>query len=58
VPTLLVRGGASDIVSPQAAKAFLDIVPHARFVDVGGAGHMVAGDKNDVFAAAIIDFLG
>jgi pimeloyl-ACP methyl ester carboxylesterase len=58
VPTLLVRGGSSDIVSPEAAKAFLDIVPHARLVDVGGAGHMVAGDKNDVFAAAIIDFLG
>ncbi|MBL8567511.1 MAG: alpha/beta hydrolase [Phreatobacter sp.] len=58
VPTLLVRGGASDIVTPAAAKAFLDVVPHARLVDVGGAGHMVAGDKNDVFAAAIIDFLG
>lgn len=58
VPTLLVRGGASDIVSPESARAFLALVPHARMVDVGGAGHMVAGDKNDVFAEAIIDFLG
>lgn len=58
VPTLLVRGGASDIVSPEAAEAFLALVPQARLVDVGGAGHMVAGDRNDVFADAIIAFLG
>ncbi|WP_439575198.1 alpha/beta fold hydrolase [Phreatobacter sp.] len=58
VPTLLVRGGASDIVSQASADAFLKLAPHARMIDVSGAGHMVAGDKNDVFADAIIDFLG
>lgn len=58
IPTLLVRGGASDIVSQASADAFLALVPHARLIDVSGAGHMVAGDKNDVFADAIIDFLG
>lgn len=58
VPTLLVRGGSSDIVSPESAEAFLKLVPHARFIDVSGAGHMVAGDKNDVFAQAILTFLG
>ncbi len=57
VPTLLVRGASSDIVSPESVEAFLALVPHARFVDVGGAGHMVAGDKNDAFARAILDFL-
>lgn len=57
VPTLLVRGGSSDIVSPEGAKAFLDLCPHAKFIDVSGAGHMVAGDKNDVFADAILAFL-
>jgi pimeloyl-ACP methyl ester carboxylesterase len=54
----VVRGGASDIVSQASADAFLALVPHARLIDVSGAGHMVAGDKNDVFADAIIDFLG
>ena len=39
------------------AREFLELVPHARFADVSGARHMVAGDKNDQFAAAIIDFL-
>ncbi|QCI62812.1 alpha/beta fold hydrolase [Phreatobacter stygius] len=58
MPTLLVRGGSSDIVSPESAEAFLALVPHARFIDVSGAGHMVAGDKNDVFADAILAFLG
>lgn len=57
VPTLLVRGGASEIVSPEGAAAFLALCPHAKFVDVSGAGHMVAGDKNDVFADAILTFL-
>jgi hypothetical protein len=32
-------------------------VPHARFADVSGARHMVAGDKNDQFSAAIMAFL-
>ncbi|MGY4652570.1 pimeloyl-ACP methyl ester carboxylesterase [Mycobacterium sp. URHB0021] len=27
------------------------------FIDVGGAGHMVAGDRNDVCAGAVADFL-
>jgi pimeloyl-ACP methyl ester carboxylesterase len=34
------------------------LVPHARFVDVAGAGHMVAGDRNDVFNDAVVAFLG
>jgi len=57
VPTLLVRGRQSDVVSPDGARAFLDVVPHARYVDVSGAGHMVAGDRNDPFTAAVVRFL-
>jgi pimeloyl-ACP methyl ester carboxylesterase len=56
-PTLLVRGGSSDLVTEQRAKEFLEYVPHAEFVDVSGAGHMVAGDKNDAFTDGIIAFL-
>jgi pimeloyl-ACP methyl ester carboxylesterase len=57
VPTLLVRGQQSDLVSPEAVAEFLEAAPHARFVDVSGAGHMVAGDENDVFSTAVVDFL-
>lgn len=58
LPTLLVRGKLSDLVSPETAQEFLDLVPHAQFVDVSDAGHMVAGDRNDRFTDAVVEFLG
>lgn len=57
IPTLLVRGGKSDLVSLDGVRHFLDLVPDASFVDVQGAAHMVAGDMNDVFSQAVIDFI-
>ncbi|MFP5307942.1 MAG: alpha/beta fold hydrolase [Gammaproteobacteria bacterium] len=57
VPTLLVRGKLSDVVSEAAAQDFLSLLPSAEFHAVAGAGHMVAGDDNDAFNAAVIDFL-
>ncbi|MEZ5237064.1 MAG: alpha/beta hydrolase [Acidimicrobiales bacterium] len=56
-PALLVRGSQSDLVSGASVRDFLRTVPHARFVDVAGAGHMVAGDDNDTFSVAVLDFL-
>jgi pimeloyl-ACP methyl ester carboxylesterase len=57
VPVLLVRGRVSDLLSEEGAQDLLRLVPHAQYVDVEGAGHMVAGDKNDLFNDAIVDFL-
>ena len=57
VPVLLVRGRASDVVAEEGARELLDAVPHARYADVSDAGHMVAGDRNDAFNAAVIGFL-
>ncbi len=57
LPTLLVRGRISDLLSEEGAQELLELVPHARLVDVAGAGHMVAGDRNDVFNDAIVEFL-
>lgn len=57
IPTLLVRGRLSDVVSEDNAEEFLRAVPHAEYVDLHGAGHMVAGDKNDVFTDAVADFI-
>ena len=57
VPTLLVRGRMSDLLSEEGARAFLALVPHARYADVSGAGHMVAGDRNDAFTRAVVEFL-
>jgi len=57
VPMLLVRGQMSDLVTEERAVEFLARFPKIEFVDVGGAGHMVAGDRNDVFADAVVEFL-
>lgn len=57
LPTLLVRGGLSDLLSEEGAQAFLALCPHSEYVNVTGAGHMVAGDRNDIFATAVIEFL-
>lgn len=56
-PTLLARGQSSELVGEAEARHFLDICPQAEMVDVAGARHMVAGDKNDVFAGVVLDFL-
>jgi len=57
VPMLLVRGQMSDLVSQERADEFLSLFPRVEFVDVRGAGHMVAGDRNDIFAQAVLEFL-
>lgn len=56
-PLLLVRGLASDVVSEAGVAALRAQAPRLEVVDVGGAGHMVAGDRNDVFAQGVIEFL-
>jgi pimeloyl-ACP methyl ester carboxylesterase len=57
VPTLLVVGRLSDVVTEAGTTDFLARIPGAKHVDVRGASHMVAGDQNDAFADAVIDFL-
>jgi pimeloyl-ACP methyl ester carboxylesterase len=57
LPTLLVRGGLSDVLSEDGAAAFLALCPHSEYVNITGAGHMVAGDRNDIFGNAVIEFL-
>ena len=57
LPTLLVRGGLSDVLSESGAQSFLEQCPHAEYVNVKNAAHMVAGDRNDIFADAVIAFL-
>lgn len=57
VPTLIVRGGISDVVSEKVMTEFVDAVPHVQSISVADAGHMVAGDSNHAFTRAVIDFL-
>jgi non-heme chloroperoxidase len=57
LPTLLVRGGLSDVLSEEGARSFLEMCPQSEFVNVSDAAHMVAGDRNDIFSGAVIEFL-
>lgn len=56
-PTLVVRGRRSDVVDEDGVEAFVSLVPHAKFVEVPGAEHMVAGDDNDAFNKVVLEFL-
>jgi pimeloyl-ACP methyl ester carboxylesterase len=57
VPTLLVRGMTSDIVTDDNVEEFKSQLPSLEIFNVHGAGHMVAGDKNDAFNDGVIQFL-
>lgn len=57
LPVLLIRGKLSDLVTEAEVAEFRQMVPHAGYVDVAGAAHMIAGDKNDVFTDAVVQFL-
>jgi pimeloyl-ACP methyl ester carboxylesterase len=56
-PTLLVRGSKSELVTPDSVKHFRESIPHAEYVDVADAAHMIAGDRNDQFNAVVLEFL-
>ncbi len=57
VPVLLVRGGLSDVMDENSVRRTLEAIPQADYVNVAGADHMVAGDRNDAFTQAVLDYL-
>jgi pimeloyl-ACP methyl ester carboxylesterase len=58
IPTLLIRGASSELVKESHVQEFLRLVRHAEYVNVGDARHMVVGDRNDHFSAAVLSFIG
>ena len=57
IPIHLIRGRMSELVSLEAAQAFVASLRQGAFTDVANAGHMVAGDRNDAFLEAVVGFL-
>jgi pimeloyl-ACP methyl ester carboxylesterase len=57
IPSMLVRGGGSELVRKEYADEYLALAKGSEFVDVAGARHMVAGDSNSPFTDAVLDFL-
>lgn len=57
IPILLIRGKLSDVVSTTGVRDFLAKVPAAQLVELSDAGHTAAGDDNDAFSAAVVEFV-
>ena len=57
VPTMLIRGQRSDIVSDETVAHLKGLLPDAHTHEVPNAGHMVAGDDNAVFLDQLEWFL-
>lgn len=56
VPSLLLRGELSELVSRAAADEYMARFPLGSVEDIPGARHMVAGDRNDAFVQALMAF--
>jgi pimeloyl-ACP methyl ester carboxylesterase len=57
-PTLVVRGAASDILSPETADRMVDdVLAHGRLAVVGQAGHSVMTDNPQGFNDAVCAFV-
>ena len=57
-PTLVVRGAASDILSPETADKMVDeVLPNGRLAVIGQAGHSVMTDNPEAFRDAVNAFV-
>lgn len=57
-PTLIIKGGESDILSAESAEKMQAAIPGSRVAVVTGAGHSVMGDNPAAFVTAVREFLG
>ena len=57
-PTLVVRGGDSDIFADETMQQMRQVIPHCDTVTVPNAGHLVAGDNPGDFLTAVRSFYG
>jgi pimeloyl-ACP methyl ester carboxylesterase len=57
IPTLLIRGLLSEVVSDANVAEFRRVLPTLEVVNIVRAGHMVAGDDNADFNKAAIEYL-
>jgi pimeloyl-ACP methyl ester carboxylesterase len=56
-PTLIIKGGESDILSKESAEKLQAAIPSSRLAVVSGAGHSVMGDNPSGFVEAVRLFL-
>jgi pimeloyl-ACP methyl ester carboxylesterase len=52
----VVRGAASDVLSPDVAERMVEVLPRGRLAVVARAGHSVMTDNPEGFAEAVAEF--
>jgi len=55
-PTLVVRGAASDVLSPETADRMVEVIPRAELAVIPQAAHSVMTDNPEAFVAAVSRF--
>jgi len=56
-PALLLVGGDDAITPPESMRAMARSMPHARLVEIPGAGHLAPLERPAEVNAALLDFL-
>ncbi len=57
-PTLVMPGTDDRVIQPSVQKKVCDILPHAVWNPIAGAGHVVHLEKPDVYWPALREFMG
>jgi pimeloyl-ACP methyl ester carboxylesterase len=55
-PTLVVRGAASDVLSPDCADRMEEVLAKGELVVIGQAAHSVMTDNPEEFEKAVVAF--
>jgi pimeloyl-ACP methyl ester carboxylesterase len=58
VPAVVLHGDKDGIIAPDLGRAVASALPHARFEEVPGAGHMLPLEAPDRVAASIVELAG
>ncbi len=58
VPTLIVRGAESTLLTGPVARRMRDAVPDCRLVEIEGGGHWAHLESPEAYERAVLDFLG
>ena len=55
-PTMIVQGGQDELIPQEERNALLGLLPGARLIVYGGAGHALHWEEPERFAADIVEF--
>ena len=58
IPTLVMTGSQDRMTPPKYGRFLAENIPGAEYVAIEDAGHMLAQERPDEVAGAIIDFTG